>query len=340
MPTGARMRGANECATADLDNAFASAAARRPDLVSRMDRCIGGRSVAATVVGADLAGHLRRALPSAPVGAPALRISVWDVSETDVPPPLLSGWETDGIRPGSDGDVFSHSRDRRHIRHEGPNFLLWLDRRERHIIGWVRSTALLRPWLLNRPFQLLLAPWLSDIGVRLLHAAMVAPGERAVLLPGPSGAGKSTTAVVCLRAGHHYLGDEAAAVEAGAGAVTGHCVNTPAKLNDGDGVGAGETFLYPGDTSPEQVRLSAPIAAIAFPRVAGTAASRFTRMPARRALPALMACLISAEAGRVGSDFEFLSGLVERLPCFELELGRDAAGTAAAVAELSRQARP
>jgi hypothetical protein len=55
-----------------------------------------------------------------------------------------------------------------------------------------------------------------------IHAAGVASGGRAVLLPGRSGAGKSTLVAALVQRGLHYLGDELVAVDPTNGRVIAH----------------------------------------------------------------------------------------------------------------------
>ena len=83
------------------------------------------------------------------------------------------------------------------------------------------------------PLLPVLAWWLSERGLAIVHAAAVETGAGVVLIGGRSGAGKSTAALACLNDGMGYLGDDLCVVETGTPPVV-HSLYCSAKLDPGD----------------------------------------------------------------------------------------------------------
>ena len=163
---------------------------------------IAGRSLARCIE-APLA-HLR----VSGGGDPDLSIDLWDSDESGVPglPPNEKHAAGRSWILGLGG--FAISPDGRFASHELGRAVVWLDRRERRIVGWITDAASLTLHQRGKPLQVLLALWASDRGLLAVHAGLVARGGRGVLVPGPSGSGKSTVTLSCLLAGYDYIGDD------------------------------------------------------------------------------------------------------------------------------------
>ena len=102
-----------------------------------------------------------------------------------------------------------------------------------HFLAWrssrrTASSERLSLYERGKPFRVLLSVWLHDRGVQVVHAALVARGDRGVLLPGRGGAGKTTSALTCLLAGFRYLGDDYVGLEGPVdGSFRGHSLSPP-----------------------------------------------------------------------------------------------------------------
>jgi hypothetical protein len=326
--------------------AFERAARERPGEVHESSHHVGGRHLRARVVGADLAAVLQRPLLAADGAGPvALRLDLWE-GELGIDAGRLGG---DGVAyeiHGPGDERLGLTEGGPFVRFAASDFALWLDRRTGHAVGWVRDAARLSPWHVYRPWQALMAPWLAAAGARVFHAAMVARGERGVVVAGANHAGKSTTALACLRAGLDVLADDVVAIDGPAGAPLGHSVYGVIKSRwrpidlDGpvlevrDPFGAPEYVLFLNAVAPAQLRPSARIAALAIPRLVDTAESGWSPASRRAGLAALLATDLSAELGQVGEAFAAASAIADAVPVVELRIGRAPDGIAQAVDDL------
>jgi hypothetical protein len=172
-----------------------------------------------------------------------------------------------------------------------------------------------------------------------------------VLFPGAGGAGKTTTSLSCLKAGFGYLGDDYISLERMPdGTYAGHSMyNTTwlepthmARFPDlvphahgGLLPGAGKKLILLNDVYPDRMRQTAPIRALALPRIVD--APRASWRPATkgeallRIVPTSLLHIVP-RPGREGMDR--LAALVNSADCFWLELGRDLTSIPEAVAGL------
>ncbi len=342
-------------ALAGYAEAFAQAVQRAPDqLGSQQLRC-GRGWIELCSVGRDLHRLIARPLVAAASREEAqgarLRIDVWDGQAWAGDPALTRACDEPGVRYGAGGEQVAYSQCRRYLRYTGPGFAFWLDRLEARVVGRCDSAGALSWWNRSRPLQPLIGTWLLDGGAVTVHAAMVATGRRAVLLPGLTGCGKSTCALAALEAGLDVLGDDFASVAMTESSAEGTCVYTTVKLT-GEAVdrrpalarlvepyGEGEGLLYAAELEPNPIVTSSDVAAIAFPQLSSGRLSRVTRLPTGRALLALLPCLQPVESGHVGGSFALARALVKRLPAFRLEVGHSATDLAAVLRELCGRAQ-
>lgn len=330
-------------------DAFARAAAALAPVEATLS--VGGRPVRLRAAGAGVAAILSRSLaPGDPAAEPALRLDLWEEEATGVGDPAGGRPNRAHERHGPAGERFAPSPDGAVIRFSGPHFDIRLEREARRATGWVRGAGHLSSWHRARPLQTLFMPWLTDLGMTAVHATMVATGGGGVLVSGASFAGKSTCAAACARAGLGVLGDDAIAIERIDGGFAGHCLHAAIKLREdaldrspelaaraeaAGGVWEGEAVLFLRDAFPAAVATSAPVSALAFPRLSPAAESSVAPLPRGRALATLTGAILSGEPHRMAEGFALLGELAESVPAHVLEVGTDPEGIARAIAGLA-----
>jgi hypothetical protein len=282
--------------------------------------------------------HLQASpLPS----SPGLQIDAWAEDETGEPGLPLGPPVVGAVESPMDGGLLAISADEQYLSYRvGNNSVSWLDRRASHIVASVRRSndLLLRERV--KPFGTLVPLWLRDRGIRVMHAAAVADGQRAVILPGPSGAGKSTCATFCVEAGLRYLGDDAVGLqERNDGSFVVHSLYGGARLWPADGGffpdwsthamhpdSAGDEpklLLFVGRRHRERFLSQADIAAIVFPRVTTHTETRLRPLARAEALRALVSSSLFLGVKPDAIDIDQMLRLVTRLPTFALDLGAD-----------------
>jgi hypothetical protein len=238
-----------------------------------------------------------------------------------------------------------------------------LDRAAGRVVGWVsdaRDLALAERARVAYPPMLL---WLHDQGLRVAHAGLVAWEGRGLLVPGESGQGKSTLALSCLEGGLDFVSDdhvwlEPAPRDGGGPAFLGHGLYgstnlTPDNLERFPALAAHAiapvdplpserkslVFLHP--LFPGRVRGSAPITAVALPRVVRAAASSFGPAGKGEALVTLARTLVTdwkfKRTPNPVERFDVFAALVQAVPCFWLRMGQDLADVARAARDLLRE---
>ena len=141
---------------------------------------------------------------------PAARLHVWDSESTGVPiapRPCPRDWLTDR------GDIWGMASRRFKSSFHWVESAINVFDLERAIgVYWTDSASELPYWAKASPFRPLFHWWLERTGGLLLHGAAVGTVHGALLITGKGGIGKSSTALACLGAGMHYVGDDYVAV--------------------------------------------------------------------------------------------------------------------------------
>lgn len=303
-----------------------------------------GATARLRIVGQSLARHVHPAIAHLRVddatSTPTLTIDLWDETVSGVRGLGGSEHHADG-RSWRIGDgVFAASPDGRLVSHQLRSAVVWLDRHTQRIAGWYADGEDVSLHQRGKPLQVLLALWASDRGLQAVHAALVARRGSGALIPGSSGSGKSTAALSCLRAGYTYLGDDWIGVsEATDGSVRGHGLYNSTFLEPHHATrfphlsphliaprDASEikSLLLLTDVFSAQLGSAATIRAIALPRIVDGASGRVRPAAKRDALLVLIPSSIfemHPRSGRAGVDR--LAWLVEQVPAYWLEIGRD-----------------
>lgn len=324
--------------------------ARREAEVQERFYSLADRIMRLRVVGAELTQevfepfeHLRT-----PPDEPFLTIDVWNEDETGVG--LVRSKPSQTLGPYG---MMTASADGRLIAEHRPHSAAWLDRRERRVVAWVSSPTLLHLDERARPFHRMLAVCLGDVGIQSIHAGLVASERRGALFVGMGGSGKSTSSICCFLEQLPYLGDDFVGLAAGdAGAFTGYSLYCSAltKLDHMQRYPILERAARPGHHAYEeksvvsfnrlgtgQFASKVAIGAIVLPRVVPREATSFCPASARDALLALAPSSLLYLPGGGPRAMAKLSALVEHVPAFWLELGRDLRQVAPEVRSLLAQ---
>jgi hypothetical protein len=328
---------------AQLAGGFERALERCGPALMEFHGSFGGRPVVIRTVGKALAEgltrpfvHLHAAGGSSRI--PQLRIDVWDPDEPAAAADVASE---------SGGNTIEISRDGRFVHQLLPHGSLAFDRASSRIVGCLAWRRCDDVYHRGKPFARMLAEWYADRHVPIAHAALVASGEEGLLLAGRGGSGKSTFSVACARSGLGFAGEDYTALElSDAPRVTGHSAYNSAFLDPAASAWFPELgpHLLPSrdpaepksvvvlaDVWPDRLIPAAVIRAVALCRLAATAEPRIRRAGRAEALLALAPSSLLQVHGRRRDSLDYLARLVESVPCFHVELGRDverARGTA------------
>lgn len=300
---------------------------------------IAGREVCMQFAGAQqgervLAAmrHLQCARASA---ASALTIHAWDASHIE------------GMLPGPPWHALNYTERANMRSFRDARFTLVYDRGtdvfcavdvERNIaLYWTHNFDALPYYELAAPMRHLLHGWLQHQGFFLTHAAVVGTSSGGLLLAGRGGAGKSTTALVCLRAGMLFAGDDFVLTHTGP-PPRAHSLYSSAKLNAAaldwmpelrslvtnlDRLGPEKALMFLADVFPQQMSDTLPLKAIALPAVMPQRHTVLTPIAAQTAYKVIAPDTTLRVHGDARMLLAALHALVQRVPCYRLELGAD-----------------
>jgi hypothetical protein len=337
-----------------LGAGFQRAAERVGDSLEEKSARFGGRATRLRFAGRALAeslwrpfAHLRDDAAIALESA-RLDIALWDEIATGVRAderPWPDAAEVDSVTEVSTSGRF--------VLQRLPSTSIGLDRASGVLIGSVAWEERVQVYERGKPLARLLAEWYADQGLGLMHAGLVARDGRGVILAGRGGSGKSTAALAAARAGLEFLGEDYVGLELAGEAVTGHSVYGSVFLDRAAADRFPELAPHRVDSrsarEPKSVVLlagagagwlsrSASVRAVALCRVADEASGRVRPASRAEALMALGPSSLLQIHGRRGDSLERLAQLVQRVPCFRLELGRDLGSVAPRIDEILERA--
>jgi hypothetical protein len=335
---------------------FARVAQANPERLHEAHIVLAGVHVQLRIVGHLLAQRLTEtfthlASDGGSMGPPGLQVEAWDESETSIMGPPLSAAAALGWEVPMDGGSLAASSDGNTLVFRFARSVTCFDRRSARLTAWTHDAACLLLQERTKPFGPLLALWLRDRGLRMMHAGAVVRDGRGVLLIGPSGSGKSTSAALCVEAGLGYLGDDAVALESCAdGGFVAHSLYAGARLLVDDAARfpqlaahalsastAAEdpkVLVFLHRTHRAQLWQRARITAVAFPRVAGNVATSIRRLSAAQALRGCTVGSLFLWVRPDAADVDQLARLVTTVPAYALDLGSERQAIPARIAEL------
>ncbi len=291
---------------------------------------------------------------------PDLKILAWDSCHSGIPmrsPPWTTG---DYL---ARGEIAGYNDNRFRAVFRFDSGVLSLYDAERQVgLWWMQDFAQLPLYERAAPFLLLFHWWhaLDRHDSLLLHAAAVGTENGAgLLLAGRGGSGKSTTAVACLlNDGWFYVGDDYCVVRAGAETPAVHSLYCSAKLDaktlasfpslshsassiDGWRDPEEKIVLNLHRSFSKRLRKELPLRAILLPSIPKESnqrrPNRFTPIGSGAAVRALAPSTLFQLPGAGANNFRMIAALTNRLPCFQLELGREVAGVPESLSEFMKR---
>jgi hypothetical protein len=330
---------------AAIEAAFQRAANIRPDQLCESDYMFAGQSVRIRIAGRNLADQFCRPFAhletnEQPLPIAHLTIDLWDEEKTGISCPLDLSGDGLGIAARIGDRPLAISADGRFVCQRFRQSETWLDRQTRHVVGRAASAQELSLYERGKPLLPLLNVWYHDQDMQLIHAGLVSRNGLGVLFPGGGGAGKSTSALACLTAGFDYLGDDYIGLQVlGDLSFVGHTLYNSTWLEldhmarfpllppyaiRGNNPSEDKALVLLSQVYPERLVPAAPIRVLALPRIVASNETRSRPASKAEALLALVPTSLFALHPRPGSrGFQRLAQLVELVPSYWLELGRD-----------------
>jgi hypothetical protein len=277
-------------------------------------------------------------------GETGLRLRAFDSRSTGVamPPPP---WGTDDVVERGEVRGFRGGR-RRIAFNVGSGVLVAHDPETGDALAWTSDADAVPSYETACPLRALLAWWMSDHGLQVVHAAAVAHEDRGVLLTGRGGSGKTTTALLCVERGLAYGGDNNLVVEPGS-PLRGHALYASATVRPGtlermpvlrerltnadrEGVEKGLLFV---DGAGGRLRPTFQVVAILLPRVVGGPGTRTEPATAAECLSALAPSSVLPLPGARHETFSRLVAIARGAPAHRLLLGDDVGAVPDVVAD-------
>ena len=319
--------------------AFEQAVKRYPDRLYEFHYTFGGYPVRMRIVGHELARFITRPfshlLAQSDKSIPQLTIDLWDESDTGIRSQASSLNDN-----GQFTKVTAVSAEGRLVGQRLKNVAICYDHNAHHIISSARWAEPMSIYERCKPLARPLLEWHNDRNVQIIHASLVGRDNRGVLFAGKSGSGKSTSALVCLGAGFQFLSEDYVGLQqVWDGSFIGHSVYNSVflKICDLSRFPSFGPYLMKGlsheekcavvlsQVFPDRLARVVPIRAIVLPRIVDTTRPKFYYASKGDALLALgPSSLLQIPSRRLGAHgFSRVAQLIEKTPCYWLELGND-----------------
>jgi hypothetical protein len=265
----------------------------------------------------------------------AFTVHIWDSASTGTEPPRPA-WDVDayrgqGVIDGFFGDGLYT------VYPRGVGALNVVDVDACRGFFWIPDATRLGLPEQGAPLRLLLNLWLAGREVQLVHGAAIGREDGCVLLIGRSGAGKTSTALSCLDAGMRHLGEDYCLIANG-DPPSIFSIYSSAKVEVAtlDRLpGLRDLIVAMPDSpeekvlldlragNPERMMRSAPLRAIAIPRIVEDPETRVAPCSAAEAMVAVAPSTMLQLPGNGPRLMRTLSDAVRSVPCFALEVGSD-----------------
>lgn len=266
-----------------------------------------------------------------------LTIYLWDSASTGIQPPV-SPWVLTGAAQRG-GIIRQGDNDCTIFVPTGSGLLIAYHRPSQAAVVWTRTAHEVPIYEYAAPLRPLWHVWLRQWGQHLAHVGAIGTTQGGVLLAGVGGSGKSSTALLCISAGWHYCGDDFCSITVqtpfqfqvyslyNTARINAQFAQKLARVSDLtrnaaiDDQGKAVVFLH--RHFPQQIARNFPIRAILAARVTGNSETQLKPITPGAALKALApSTVFHLPAGR-SEDFQAMAELVQRVPCYQLELGTD-----------------
>jgi hypothetical protein len=276
----------------------------------------------------------------------ALTVHIWDSASTGTEPPRpawgLDAYREQGVIDGFFGDgIYT-------VYPRGVGALNVMDVHAGQGFFWMADATRLGLPEQGAPLRLLLNLWLTGREVQLVHGAAIGREDGCVLLIGRSGVGKTSTALSCLGSGLRHLGEDYCLI-AGGDPPCIFSIYSSAKVEFATlerlpglrdlilamPVEQEEKVLLDLHAgNPERMMRSAPLRAIAVPRIVERPETRLAPCSTAEAMVAVAPSTMLQLPGNGPALMRMLSDVVRSVPCYGLELGSDPAQIPAVIESL------
>jgi hypothetical protein len=335
-------------AAAMLEPRFDSAAAAAGLIEERY--VIAQRDVALRFAGRQLHERLARAfahLGRDCAGDPDLTVNLWDSTSAREAGPPLPRVDADGA-PGA---FYCYSDARVRVAYQpGSQAVSVFDEMARTAWYWTAEPCDIPYWDRAAPIRQILHWWLESLGGQQLHGGAVGDESGGLLVVGPPGSGKSTTTIASLNSGLLYAGDDYVGITLDPEPYV-HSLYSSGKLEPGhlrrmadplpalfaaEPVAPEKSLFFVHESFPHSMTAGFPLRAIVVPRVTPRRDTVISPASATVAFAALAPSTIVQLHTAGQSALTRIRELVERVPCYRLELGDDVSAIPAVIGDVLR----
>ncbi|MFM7023009.1 MAG: hypothetical protein ACKOXB_08515 [Flavobacteriales bacterium] len=290
-------------------------------------------------------------LVNAPVKDPDYEIQIWDSVSTHTAFPDAP-CKVDDIELRGEIKGFKSSRfESAYFTHA--RMLMLLDHQSRKGIVCLMEVSAIPAFELACPLRGIFSWILRSNKSVMLHAAAVGTQDGTILIGGNSGAGKSSTALRCLVAGFHYLGDDICAISMDQNSKAKvHSIYCSGKTLSKDLVKFPELahavhhhnessyekkIFFFNDCFPEKLAGSNDLKVVIIPHQNPELEIGFQEIPFAKALSVISSSTkqLLPDAGH--EMFFMLSSVLHQVPCYQFNLGNDPRKIAASLREFLAQ---
>lgn len=269
----------------------------------------------------------------------SLKVDLWDENETGVPCPADSLQTEDISRADAEYCFVKSSPDSRFIGFRRPRMTTLFDRAAQHLAGCISDSESLSFFERGKPLHLPLLLWHLDRDVPVIHSGLVSKNDKGALFVGKGDSGKTTAALSCLAAGFDYLGDDYIGLQVMQdGSFVGHSLYGSAwimadhserfpRLNpyliESQRPDQEKSLIHLSEVFPRNLARTARICAVLLPGVRDMSDLEVRRVTKKEALLALAPSSMIFLPNSGSATLNKLAELVERVPCYRLETGRN-----------------
>ena len=335
-----------------LQDSFLEASDRCPSSLCETPYVFAGQAARVRIIGHGLADRIHQPfahlqIDDAALKLPHLTVELWDQRDTRVLC-RVGSMQEDCL---ASNPILTASPDGRFVFKQTRHSSVCFDRAEGRMVGCMSGAPLISLYERGRPLHGPLTLWHNDQDTPVIHAGLVSLNGHGVLFAGSSGSGKSTSSLVCVDAGFKYLSEDQTGLESSSnGSFLGHSLYNSAHVEanhlirfptlkpfaiKGRSPLENKFLILLSQVFPTRLEPVTEIKAVALPRVLQTEHSRIHRASKGETLKALAPSSLLVPRLSAGMQgFNRLVALVEKVPCFRLELGRKLNEIPCRVAEL------
>jgi hypothetical protein len=276
---------------------------------------------------------------------PHLTIGIWDSVSTNTQLSMPWKKEAEYIHPRQAHSkmLIQDSFLGTYLRGEGS--LNLYDETNNSAYFWVHNADCLPYRLSASPLRSILNWFLSKKGFHLIHGAVVCLDGKSILITAKGGTGKSTAALSCFLSGMSFLGDDMVLLKYDE-VITTHSIFNSAKLflesfhhsfpelkdklwnESRTDMENEKVIVFLSEFFPQKVIKSAPLYAIMIPFIKNVENTRIIPAGKMQTMISMIPTSLFQVSFSQSNIMAELRSIVEKTPCYFLELGSDFKGIA------------